>query len=48
MLIYYKQFITEYQRKTTKWAYVIWNSWCKARNIEDELARMSAIRMDEL
>ena len=34
--------------QTTKWAYGIWNSWCKVRNISDELTQMTASRMDEL
>ena len=34
--------------QTTKWAYGIWNSWCKTRNISDELTQMTASRMDEL
>ena len=30
--------------RTTKWAYgtCIWNSWCKIRNISDELTQMTA------
>ena len=34
--------------QTTKWAYGIWNSWCKTRNISDELTQITASRMDEL
>ena len=34
--------------RTTKWAYDIWNSWCKIRNISDEFTQMTASRMDEL
>ena len=34
--------------QTTKWAYGIWNSWCKTRNISDELTQMTPRKMDEL
>ena len=34
--------------QTTKWAYGIWNSWCKTRNISDELTQMTASRMDDI
>ena len=44
-----KQFKAEYKTlQTTKWAYGIWNSWCKTRNISDELTQMTASRMDDV
>ena len=52
-----KEINASYSKQNTKenladnknaWAYGIWNSWCKTRNISDELTQMTASRMDDV